>query len=366
VTTPRTTLWPLESHSRAKHLVLRSYLNGWFPILGSWNGRILFIDGFAGPGKYAGGEDGSPLIALKALREHKAKGLIKGEVVFVFIESDPERAEHLRGLIDSLRPSLPASCRIDVVHGRFDETMTDVLDSLDARANRLAPAFVMIDPFGVSGTPMSVLWRIFRNSKAEIYASFMYEAINRFKATPEFEEHLTALFGCDTWRDGIDIGDPTTRKNFFYGLYEQQLRGAGARYVVHFDLYEKNRLVYAIFFATKHSKGADLIKQAIWKIAPFGDFAFHGTHATQLTLGLETADYEPLKQALRGAFGGKGWVRIEKVAEFVFRQDGLPHGPAEEGCAGANGNGRRDRHRRNDATEETDVSGRYQASLQVA
>lgn len=195
--------------------------------------------------------------------------------------------------------------------------MAGALDSLDAQAKRLAPAFVMIDPFGVSGTPMGIVRRILRNPKAEIYASFMYDAINRFKGTPEFEQHLTDLFGCGAWREGIDIEDPVGRKDFFYGLYEQQLRRAGAQDVIHFDLYKANRLVYAIFFATKSWVGADRMKQAIWKVAPFGDFAFHGTHSAQLTLGLGITDYQPLKKALRDEFGGKRWVHIQKVLEFV-------------------------------------------------
>ena len=57
------TLWPLEPQTLGKHLVLRNYLNGWFPILGRWNDRLLFVDGFAGPGEYDGGEKGSPCCA---------------------------------------------------------------------------------------------------------------------------------------------------------------------------------------------------------------------------------------------------------------------------------------------------------------
>jgi hypothetical protein len=38
--------------------------------MAKWNGRIIFLDGFAGPGRYAGGEEGSPLIALRALFLH--------------------------------------------------------------------------------------------------------------------------------------------------------------------------------------------------------------------------------------------------------------------------------------------------------
>jgi hypothetical protein len=39
-------------------------------MLSKYNGRNIYIDGFAGPGRYKGGEDGSPIIALKALLEH--------------------------------------------------------------------------------------------------------------------------------------------------------------------------------------------------------------------------------------------------------------------------------------------------------
>lgn len=68
---PKSTLWPLEPHTRGKHLVLKHYLDAWFPILGSWSERILFIDGFTGPGEYESGEEGSPLIAIGTLREHR-------------------------------------------------------------------------------------------------------------------------------------------------------------------------------------------------------------------------------------------------------------------------------------------------------
>ncbi len=91
------TLWPLEPHTLGKHLVLRGYLNAWLPIMSRWNGRILFIDGFAGPGEYVGGEEGSPLIAMRAFDEHIAKSrMAASEIRFSFIEKDVKRAAHLR------------------------------------------------------------------------------------------------------------------------------------------------------------------------------------------------------------------------------------------------------------------------------
>jgi len=314
---PKTTLWSLEPHTRGKHLVLKGYLDAWFPIMGRWNGRILFIDGFAGPGEYEGGEPGSPLIAIKAFKDHRARHLVTAEVIFAFIEKDPRRAEHLEGLIASLRPSLPPTCTVEVECGLFNETMSSTLDDLDAQKTSLAPAFVMVDPFGVSGTPMSVLRRILSNSKCEVYVSFMYDFISRFRDTPEFAPHLDELFGCPDWREGIPLTDPLERKNFFYGLYERQLRDAGAEQLVRFELREGSRLVYAIFFATHSTKGADRMKEAIWKVVPFGDFAFRGSRSTQLGLDLVQADFRPLQESVHERFGSEGWVTIEQIEEYV-------------------------------------------------
>lgn len=91
----RPTLWNLEPHTLGKHKVLRGYLEAWLPIMAKWNGRILFIDGFAGPGEYQGGELGSPMIAINALREHQARNKIKAEVGYIFIEKDKARIDHL-------------------------------------------------------------------------------------------------------------------------------------------------------------------------------------------------------------------------------------------------------------------------------
>ena len=66
------TIWSIDPHTEAKHDILRKYLDAWLPIITRWNGRVLYIDGFAGPGEYIGGRDGSPIIAIKSICEHKA------------------------------------------------------------------------------------------------------------------------------------------------------------------------------------------------------------------------------------------------------------------------------------------------------
>ena len=222
---PKEKIWAIDGHTKGKHLVLRAYLNAWLPILGSWNGRILFIDAFAGPGEYKDGEEGSPIIALNSLIEHNAKNTIKGEIIFLFIENRKDRYEHLKDIIENYQSKLPSNAHTQVIFGSFDEAMTQVLDTVEEQNTNLAPSFVMIDPFGISGTPMNDL------------------------------------------------------------------------------------------------KGCDVMKNAIWKIVPSGNYRFVGTNSPQLTLSIDNPNFAPLKEALQDRFIGKGWVRIEDVIDFVMSDE---------------------------------------------
>jgi hypothetical protein len=73
--------WDLAPHTAAKLDILGAYLRAWFPILSRGRNfdRIIYIDGFAGPGRYNQGEDGSPIVALKA-----ALGAMDGPVKLPF------------------------------------------------------------------------------------------------------------------------------------------------------------------------------------------------------------------------------------------------------------------------------------------
>lgn len=111
----RTTVWPLDPHTAAKHAILRRYLDAWIPIMSRHNGRVLYIDGFAGPGVYENGEPGSPVIALDAALGQARH--ISGEMYFIFIEENQARCDNLR--VQIAQRELPAKLRVEVVHGRF-------------------------------------------------------------------------------------------------------------------------------------------------------------------------------------------------------------------------------------------------------
>lgn len=308
------TLWDLGNHTRGKHLVLRGYLHAWLPILGTTQGKIVFVDGFAGPGEYTRGEPGSPMVALRAFLGHAAKHRISSTVKFLFIESVKPRAEHLERLVQPLRQELPEGCTADVRHGEFADVMGSVLDEIEDAKNRLAPALVMIDPFGVKDVPMEVIHRILRHPRCEVYVSFMFEAINRHIETREFEPHLDTLFGCKDWVGGIELTGED-RKVFLYDLYRRRLKDSGAEQVVHFDLYDGKRLKYAIFFATSNLDACDKMKQAVWKVDPEGSFAFRGSNTPTLDLWKDP-NTDALADQLRALAEGR-WVTVSELEDFV-------------------------------------------------
>jgi three-Cys-motif partner protein len=312
----RETVWTLDPHTQKKHAILKRYWDAWLPIMGSWNGRVLYVDGFAGPGQYKGGEDGSPLIVLKAARDHTYK--VKAEVLFLFIERDKARAEHLERTIKALMPGLPANFKHEVVNGTFNNEMTSVLNYLDEQRKRLAPAFVFIDPFGFSHTPFKTIGRILQNPRSEVLVTFMYEEINRFLVHPDQPRNYDDLFGTEEWQKAAAIHETEKRRRFIHDLYLTQLRTL-AKYVRSFEMLNKgNRTDYFLFFATNGLIGLEKMKEAMWKVAPTGDYQFSDYTDSLGVISLfgDKPDFGRLEKILHEQFRGNE-VPIEAIEEFV-------------------------------------------------
>ena len=189
MTVPKDTIWVIEPHTSAKHQILRKYLDAWLPILGTYNKRIVYIDGFAGPGEYKGGEPGSPIIALEAARTHRAN--LAGELVFVFMEERPDRVAHLQGRIATIQ--LPGHFNVRVEQGTFAEQLAALLDGLDKERGQIAPTFALIHPFGFAGIPYALIKRLLAKDKCEVLITFMVDSINRWLTHPDenIRAHIT-------------------------------------------------------------------------------------------------------------------------------------------------------------------------------
>ena len=111
--------WDYAPHTKAKHDILESYLSGWFPILTSRNERVVFFDGFAGRGRYNDGTEGSPLIALRMLLQHRHLPNMTGNrFTFLFNERNPDNVIALQQAVDDLITQfggLPSNVTVNVL-----------------------------------------------------------------------------------------------------------------------------------------------------------------------------------------------------------------------------------------------------------
>ena len=54
---PNPTYWEQYGpFQHVKHELIRCYLNGWYPKLGTWARRVLYVDTHAGRGRYESGD----------------------------------------------------------------------------------------------------------------------------------------------------------------------------------------------------------------------------------------------------------------------------------------------------------------------
>lgn len=311
--TPTETLWEIDPHTTAKHEILQRYLKAWFPILGSYHHRIVYIDGFAGPGRYKGGELGSPIIALNVAMNHRRT--LGGELVFWFIDEREDRIEHLKRELNGI--TIPTHFKVRAEAGKFHEKVGPVLESIEADGSQVAPTFAFIDPFGFSGIPFSLIERLLKHPRCEVFITFMVDAFNRFLEHPKdtVVQHIVDAFGTD---EAIRIAE--TQGNRIEGLrtlYQSRLQQV-ADYVRYFEMRDRNdRTQYYLFFASNHELGHLKMKEAMWKVDPDGEFRFSdATNPSQLVL-FEADPTSLLLEQLRTEFAGKGTVTGGQVRTFV-------------------------------------------------
>jgi len=122
-----------------KHELLREYIAPFLGMTGSTNaaGRAVFLDGYAGVGRYEDGSPGSPLLALDL-----AKSMMPGRTLdCIFVEKDRKSFESLRGIVDQYRAD-------GVTCSAFNDKVENRLTDVVAKATNV-PLFMFLDPCGV-------------------------------------------------------------------------------------------------------------------------------------------------------------------------------------------------------------------------
>jgi len=80
---------------------------------------------------------------------------------------------------------------------------------------------------------------------------------------------------------------------------------------------DRGKEVYDLFYCTREPIGLDRMKQAMWKIAPLGDFSFRDRFAGYDIIFGDTVDTRPLRADLLRQFAGQA-ITIESIVDYVI------------------------------------------------
>ena len=324
------TTWKIKPHTLAKHRILEEYLKAWAPIISSLGKPIMYIDGFAGPGTYKDGEDGSPVIAMETIKNNQ-NVKESTNVDFWFIEGDKQKAEKLENVLDARFSALPKNMKCVVDSDKFENKLCSKLDEFEQQNKSLPPTFAFLDPCGYSGFPMHLIQKLLQHEKSEVLITFMAKFVNRFLDSGHGRA-VTKLYGTDKFLDAIEIGNKDERIKFLLCLYIEKLKeNNGAKYVKTFEIKDnKNNLIYYLIFGTKHWRGMEVMKEAMLKIDDSGQYSFSdGLVGQRFVISVNEGD-EWKEQAANEIFNKfKGMtITVETVHQFVvidtpyrFRKD---------------------------------------------
>ena len=320
-------LWEMSPHTRAKLAIVDRYLYSWFQIFGRNGGikRLVYIDGFAGPGEYTNFSKGSPVVAIvsavKVLAD-PAPAIQSKELRFYFIEKEPWAAEHLRQKL-SHRP-LASQIQWDVKQGTFDQHLPDILAN-SRGSDQPVPIFAFVDPFGATGVPFEAVANILSSPNCEILLNLDSDGIARVmaaSANPKNAQHLNSLFGDDGWRVIQQKGGSIQQVSVgILQTYKERLRSLpNVKYVFAFTMNDSpGKLNYHLVFASQHARGLEKMKEAMKTIDQSGDYTFSDTSVDQTVLQFAFNAPESFSQKLHATFLGQ-IVPLEQVRDYVLNE----------------------------------------------
>ena len=315
-----------EAHSEAKHHILTKYLVQWFPKLVKYEKRLIYIDGFAGPGRYVDGDDGSPIVALKALLEHKSfHSWGNREFDFVFVEANKKYFDTLNEEVERYLEEMggPSNVRVFYLNDKFVDILKrpDLAKIIESRD----PLFAFIDPFGFGDIPMRVIADITKFKKSEVMLNLSIDSISRFFTTDSVEALLNSLFDLtaqERYSKLQECSNDQKRPEKIRSIYIDQLKNKAKMDLAwSFEMtFTNGHTGYYLIFGTHHLEGLKAIKEAMWSVDPSGNFRFADRLAKQLVLfSKNEVNTEPLKKALVKKYSGRE-VTVDEIIQFTVEE----------------------------------------------
>ena len=268
--------------SQIKDEVLGCYIKPYFTKIFFAKSPIVYVDCFAGKGKFDDGNMGSPLIALNIIDEAiKASKTEVPQIHTYFI--DLNYAEDLKNNLP-----IPNDKRnIHIIDGKFEDNIDEILSH-----SKNANVFLYIDPYGIKALNVNKLCSFIKNYSLkgiEVLINFnsfgfyrqacnvldfkvsntingMNNFLIEYDSSNAGSEELTDIIGSSNWEniviksknestDDAFMAENELSKEFCKNLYK------GFKYVLNMPIKSKdsNNPKYRMIYATNHTDGCLLM-----------------------------------------------------------------------------------------------------------
>lgn len=266
-------LWRLEPATAAKHQLYKRYLDAWWPIMlqpsprdGRLWPRVTYLDAFAGPGRYAEGEEGSPVFALDRLLSHKMADrmrLSRQRVRLLFMEKRRDRSDHLRSELERRFGELGGlPVWPEVYRAEAGAAAEDLLTQAGSWGY---PILAVFDSWGNVNVPLSLVRRLAHNPSSEVIVTFGPNWFSR-RETQEPDQLDVVFGGRRYWEPADRESRPDERWRAWLATYRQALSRAGFGFQLQFRIVPKTGLPLYLVYGTGHQKGVEVMKDAMWEV----------------------------------------------------------------------------------------------------
>lgn len=219
-----------------KHGILRRYVTVFASKTGAGASgkKVVYLDGYAGPGRYDNGEPGSPALAVDAARQLADYRNLH----CVFVEGDKK---HHKALADMLAAEAGPDLTTEHHHGKVEDHLPAIL-----AAHPQEPMFAFLDPFGLGLSfdtlTTSLLGRhrpgisLALQPKTEVLLNFTVPGLERvggfldstkaIKNRDATLQRMDQVMGGDWWREIYRSSSGSDRLDRIVSEYRDRLSAA--------------------------------------------------------------------------------------------------------------------------------------------
>lgn len=255
--------------SLAKAMIVEKYFDAWAGIIvntqrhrrGGGEGKIGYVDLFAGPGKY---KDGTSSTCIRVLQKAIDKPDYAERLVAIFNDKDADNVRSLQSAIDALPGIEKLKHEPKVLHEEVGDKIARIFESINT-----IPLLAFVDPWGYKGLTLRLVNAFLKNFGCDCIFFFNYSRINAGLSNPKVQEHMAALFGEErATRLSVELEPLSAPERAAVIINELSMAlkepsdGIGKRYVLPFGFKNESgrRTTHHLVLVTEHFKGYDVMK----------------------------------------------------------------------------------------------------------